>query len=84
MAARLIISLVVVVLVLCFSWFIAAVLNYYTGHGKALKPHANTNSPPFPGDRFDRVFWFLQVLYCELFYLLCFFTSIIYMYIPRK
>ncbi|RMX57380.1 hypothetical protein pdam_00016016 [Pocillopora damicornis] len=54
-------SLIILVVILCSSWFVAVLLDYYTGHGQPLRQHRNTNSAPFPSDKMDNIFWFVQI-----------------------
>ena len=59
-------SLILLLVILLSSWLVAVLLDYYTGHGKPLKPHKRTNSAPFPSEKLENIFWFVQVgtLFC--------------------
>ena len=54
-------SLIVLLVILSSSWFVAVLLDYYTGHGEPLTSHRNTNLAPFPSDKMENIFWFVQV-----------------------
>lgn len=54
-------SLILLLVILLSSWLVAVLLDYYTGHGKPLKPHKRTNSAPFPNGKLENIFWFVQV-----------------------
>ncbi|XP_020604380.1 transmembrane protein 62-like [Orbicella faveolata] len=56
-----VLSLIVLIVILLSSWLVAVLLEYYTGHGRPLKPHRNTNLAPFPSDKMENILWFVQV-----------------------
>lgn len=56
-----VLSVIVLIVILLSSWLVAVLLEYYTGHGRQLKPHRNTNLAPFPSDKMENIFWFVQV-----------------------
>ena len=56
-----VISFCALLLILLTSWLVAVLLDYYGGHGETVKLHQYTNSPPFPGEKMDKIFWFVQV-----------------------
>ena len=56
-----VLSFIVLTVILLSSWLVAVLLEYYTGHGRPLKPHGNTNLAPFPSDKKENIFWFVQV-----------------------
>ena len=56
-----VLSLILLVVILASSWLVAVLLDYYTGHGKPLKPHKRTNAAPFPNGKLENIFWFVQV-----------------------
>lgn len=68
MAAALkgLLSVCVVVIILVTSWLIAVLINYYGGQGKELKFRKTTDSDPFPDEKYDNLFWFMQVGLAEL------------------
>ena len=43
------------------SWFFMFSLECYFGNGKDTGSRLNDKVPPFPDDKADNVFWFLQV-----------------------
>lgn len=55
------ISICVVVIILVSSWLIAVLINYYGGQGKELKFRQTTDSDSFPDDKYENIFWFMQV-----------------------
>lgn len=59
-----VLSFILLLIILSVSWLIAVLLDYYTGHGISLKPHKRTNSAPFPNDKLENLFWFVQVGIC--------------------
>jgi hypothetical protein len=60
-AVKGLVSICIVALILATSWLIAVLINYYGGQGKGLSVHKNSDSGPYPGDRMDNIFWFIQV-----------------------
>ena len=56
-------SICALLIILLTSWFVAVLLDYYEGNGRTIKPHQNSNSPPFPSDKMEKIFWFVQVEY---------------------
>lgn len=59
-----VLSFILLLIILSLSWLVAVLLDYYTGYGVSLKPHKRTNSAPFPNDKLENLFWFVQVGIC--------------------
>jgi len=56
-----VLSFILLLIILSLSWLVAVLLDYYTGYGVSLKPHKRTNSAPFPNDKLENLFWFVQI-----------------------
>lgn len=55
------VEVVLVTVVALISWFFMFSLECYFGNGMDIRSHSLNKVPPFPDDRADNVFWFLQV-----------------------
>lgn len=51
----------IVFLTIVISWAMIIMIEYYSGHGKELKPHKLSEKPPFPGGKMNNIFWLIQV-----------------------